>query len=177
VTSEPSAPRDDPALGLSRLSGRSDDPLEALLWGPLRESFGLTAEPWRRLTEVVTLHMALDRMLFLRVTLGLTVVAGARANVARISHRVSTMRFAARLHLAQDAGWISEEVAADAAAVNGLRNRLLHYDLKGGVEPPPEIASPEAFRTFTERAVRAWRGLAADVMPLVKRAAQEGKEA
>lgn len=45
----------------------------------------MTPERWKRLTEVVTLHMALDRFLFLRVTVGLTVVAGDRANVERIT--------------------------------------------------------------------------------------------
>jgi hypothetical protein len=40
-----------------------DDPLERG-WQPLRESFGLTAEQWKRLTHVVTLHMALDGYLF-----------------------------------------------------------------------------------------------------------------
>jgi hypothetical protein len=65
--------------GLSALTGGFNvDPLEDLLWGPFRESFGLTAEQWKRLTVVVTLHMALDRFLFLRVTLGLTMVAGDR---------------------------------------------------------------------------------------------------
>lgn len=120
--------------------------------------------------EVVTLHMALDRLLFARVILGLTVLAGARANVPRITRRVSKMRFAARLDLAQDAGWISEELADDVAAVNGLRNRLLHYDVKRGVEAAPEIASPEAFGAFTERAIHAWSGLADDLMPLFEQA-------
>ena len=50
--------------GLSPLTGGFNvDPLEDLLWGPFRESFGLTAEQWKRLTVVVTLHMALDRFL------------------------------------------------------------------------------------------------------------------
>src|SRR5512144_3388843 len=52
MPSEATPPRDSP-LGLPLLAG---DPLEALLWGPLRVSFGLTPEQWRRLTEVVTLH-------------------------------------------------------------------------------------------------------------------------
>jgi hypothetical protein len=157
-------------IGLSDLAGFGRDPLGDLLWGPLRASFGLTPEQWQRLTEVVTLHMALDRFLFLRVTVGLTVLGGERANVARITRRVSRMRFTARLELAQDAGWISEELADDVAAVNGLRNRLLHYDVSRGVEP--EIASPEAFRAFTQRGVRAWSGLAAYLMPLIEQAAQ-----
>jgi hypothetical protein len=139
---------------LAALAGFSDDPLEGMLWGPLRDSFGLTSEQWKRLTEVVTLHMALDRLLFLRVTLGLTVVAGDRANVERITRRTSRMRFAARLELGQDAGWISDELADDLSTVNGLRNRLLHYDVKRGVEEAPEIATPEAFRAFSQRGVR-----------------------
>ena len=163
---------DTPSLsGLT--GGFNVDPLEGMLWRPLRESFGLTPEQWKRLTEVVTLHMALDRFLFLRVILGLSVVAGNRANVQRITRRVNKMRFAARLDLAQDAGWISEELADDIAAVNGLRNRLLHFDVKGGLDEAPEIASHEAFRAFTQRGVRAWTGLAAHLMPLVHRAAEE----
>lgn len=70
-------------------------------------------------------------------------------------------------------GWISEELVDDVAAVNGLRNRLLHYDVRLGVEAAPEIASPEAFRAFTQRGLRAWSGLAADLMPLIERAAQD----
>jgi hypothetical protein len=162
----------DSRPSLSALAG-FPNPLQDLLWGPLRESFGLTAEQWQRLTEVVTLHMALDRFLFLRVTLGLTVVAGDRANVARITQRVSKMRFAARLELAQDARWISDEVAEDIAAVNAVRNRLLHYDVKRGIDAAPEVASPEAFRAFAQRAVRAWQCLADYLMPLIERAAEE----
>jgi hypothetical protein len=124
----------DSRPSLSALAG-FPNPLQDLLWGPLRESFGLTAEQWQRLTEVVTLHMALDRFLFLRVTLGLTVVAGDRANV--------------------------------------VRNRLLHYDVKRGIDAAPEIASPEAFRAFAQRAVRAWQCLADYLMPLIERAAEE----
>jgi len=152
----------EPPSSLSALAGGFNvDPLEGVLWGPLRESFGLTTEQWKRLTEVVTLHMALDRFLFLRVTLGLTMAAGDRANVPRITGRVNKMRFGARLDLAQDAGWISEELAEDIAAVNGLRNRLLHFDIKRGVDEAPELASPEAFGELTKRGVRAWSGLAA----------------
>jgi hypothetical protein len=159
--------------GLSALAGGfTVDPLESLLWGPLRESFGLPAAQWKRLTEVVTLHMVLDALLFLRVTLGLTVVAGPRANVERITGRVNRMRFGARLDLAQDAGWISEELAEDIAAVNGLRNRLLHFDIKRG--DAPELASPEAFDAFTKRGVRAWAALRASVQPPIQgRVAQD----
>jgi len=161
-------------IELENLAGGFNvDPLEGLLWGPLRESFGLAPEQWKRLTEVVTLHMALDRFLFLRVTLGLTMLAGDRANVQRITRRVNKMRFAARLDLAQDAGWISEDLADDIAVVNGLRNRLLHFDVKRGVDEAPELASPEAFRAFTQRGARAWAGLAAYLMPVVQRAAEE----
>jgi hypothetical protein len=159
---------------LDQLAGGFNvDPLEGLLFGPLRESFGVNAEQWKRLTEVVTLHMALDRLLFLRVTLELTMVAGERANVPRITRRVTKMRFAVRLELAQDAGWISEELANDLAAVNGLRNRFLHFDARRGLDEAPELASPGAFREFTKRGVRAWSGLAAHLMPLVQRAAEE----
>jgi hypothetical protein len=83
------------------------------------------------------------------------------------------MRLAARLELAQDAGWISEELADDIAAVNSLRNRLLHFDVKRGVDEAPEIASSEAFLDFTKRGVRAWTGLAAYLMPVVEPAAGE----
>ena len=165
----------EPASLGALAGGFNVDPLEGLLWGPLRESFGLTAEQWKRLTEVVTLHMAVDRLLFLRVTLGLTMVAGERANTQRITSRVSRMRFGARLELAQDAGWISEELADDIAAVNGLRNRLLHFDIKRGVDEASELASAEAFRAFTQRGVGAWSGLAAYLMPVIQRAA-EGPE-
>jgi hypothetical protein len=134
------------------------DPMEDRLWGPMRESFGLTLEQWQRLTKVVTLHMALDSLLFMRVALGLTVVAGGRANTQRINRRVNKMRFVTRLELAQDAGWISEELAEDIAAVNALRNRLLHFDFKRGADEAPEIASGEAFRAFTTRGLRAWLG-------------------
>lgn len=164
----------EPPSLLSALAGGLDvDPMQGLLWGPLRDSFGLSPEQWKRLTEVVTLHMALDRFLFLRVTLGLTVVAGDRANVQRITRRVNKMRFGARLDLAQDAGWISEELTDDIAAVNGLRNRLLHFDVKRGVDEVPELASAEAFGEFTKRGMRAWTGLAAYLMPLVQLAAAD----
>ena len=159
--------------GLSPLTGGFNvDPLEDLLWGPFRESFGLTAEQWKRLTVVVTLHMALDRFLFLRVALGLTMAAGDRANVPRITARVNGMRFGARLDLAQDAGWISEELAEDIAVVNDLRNRLLHFDVKRGLDEAPELASPEAFGELTKRGVRAWSGLAA-YLRLAQRAAPD----
>jgi hypothetical protein len=152
--------------------GFNVDPLEGLLWGPMRETFGLAADPWKRLTEVVTLHMALDRFLFLRVTVGLTAVAGERANVDRITRRVSKVRFGARLDLAQDTGWIGEDLAADIAAVNTLRNRLLHFDVQRGLDSVPEIASAEAFRKFTDRGMRAWRGLAEQLMLLIKHIAE-----
>ena len=56
--------RDERADRPESADGRLNvDPLEDLLWGPFREWFGLTAEQWKRLTVVVTLHMALDRFL------------------------------------------------------------------------------------------------------------------
>jgi len=106
--------------------GFNVDPLEGMLWGPLRSSFGLTPEQWKRLTEVVTLQMALDRFLFLKVLLGLTMAAGDRANVPKITARVNQMRLRARLELAEAAGWIPEDLANDIAAVNTVRNKLLH---------------------------------------------------
>jgi hypothetical protein len=57
--------------------------------------------------------------------------------------------------------------------VNGLRNRLLHYDVKRGIEEAPEIATLEAFRAFTQRGVRAWSGLTGYLMPLIQRATED----
>ena len=158
----------DPPLSLALLAGFGEDPLEALLWGQLRESFRLTPEQWKRLTEVVTLHIALDRLLFLRVTVGLTMVAKKRANAERITRHVNAMRFAVRLELAHDAGWLTDEQADDIAAVNSLRNRLLHFDVKRLPDEAPEIATAEAFRAFTQRGMRAWKGLATYLLPLIE---------
>jgi hypothetical protein len=152
---------------LSLLAASGGDPQEGPLWTGLRQSFGLTPEQWRRLTQVVTLHMALDRLLFLRVCVGLAVVAGRKANADRITRRVSKMRFLARLELAQDAGWVEDELAADVIAVNALRNRLLHFDSKRVDTEAPEIVSADAFDKFTERGMRAWKGLVAQLQPLI----------
>lgn len=112
------------------------------------------------------------RLLTLRVAVGLTMAAGADANVKRIIRPAGKMKFAARLDRAQHAGLISDEHTADIDLVNHLRNRLLHFDIQRGIADVREIASPEAFGEFTKRGMRAWEGFSPFLMPLFQAAAE-----
>ncbi len=138
------------------------DPLEGMLWGPLRESFGLTLEQWKRLTQVVTLHLALDAYLYMllltRLMPPITPGEGLKP-FNRLNDYLAGQQFGARLRLAKAAGWIDEDLARDIHEVNALRNKLVHYQNRELVTHAPEIATAEAFQSFLTRGIRAYLGL------------------
>jgi len=158
-------------VGLPQLSGRDEDPLEAVILRPLREVLDINPEQWTSLTQLITLHMLLDRLVTLKVIYGVSTGKGGGkriANVSRIEKRVARLSFDHRLQIAEAAGWIAPDVAADVAAVNSLRNKLLHFHPgRHSFEDIPEIASAEAFfDVVARRGLLAFNALREELGPL-----------
>src|SRR5713226_5271458 len=109
--------------GLRALAGGDEDPLDTVIWRPLREALDFKPEQWTSFTQLVTLHMLLDRLLILKVIYGIATGKGGGervADVSRIEKRVARLSFDHRLQIAEAAGWIAPDVAVDVAKVNGL---------------------------------------------------------
>ncbi len=149
---------------LGRLAGLTGDPLEDFMFKPMREAMHLTPVQWTNFTNLVVLHLMLDRMLSLRIGLGLCSgpgLATAKAGtVDKILDAVAQLTFDRRIGIAESAGWATPDVAGHLREVNRVRNRLLHFNPNHtGFDHVPEIATVEAFKILAARGHAALDGI------------------
>jgi hypothetical protein len=163
---------------LGNLAGITGDPLEDFMFRPMREAMMLGPVQWKNFTSLVVLHLTLDRMLSLRIALGLAAEPGAATakpgTVDQIIDAVAELSFHRRVGIAETAGWATPEVAGHLREVNRVRNRLLHFNPNHtGFEHVPEIATAEAFKILAARGNVALRGiLAGELLALFLAAAK-----
>ena len=156
--------------------GMNVNPYDTLVMRPWREAIGLDEGQWANLTNLVALHMVLDRMLTLRLLTALcTLGTVPQGGVEKLAAIVAEMAFGRRLALATECGILSEESAADLSEVNRARNTALHFKprLKEGFKGIAEIDSTESLNALFRRATRVFRVLTKELLPLFEAAAED----
>jgi hypothetical protein len=134
----------------------------------LRESFRITPVQWRRLTDIVLLHLALDSLLFALLSAHLLrrpKPGEGMGGVNRLKKYLSKMTFDARLQLAKVAGWLPMELAGDFSEVNKVRRKLVHYQNKELSLHAPEISSAKRFNSLMRKGIRAHDAVVKILMP------------
>jgi len=154
---------------------------DALLWRPWREGIGLDEAQWANLTNLIGMHMVLDRLLSMRILLGLCSIGKVeKGGVERLATVVAEISFGRRLELAKESGLLTADAAGDLSEVNRVRNRLMHFrpKLKDAFESVPEINSDEALRALARRGLQAFQALMKDdLLRLFEDAAKADEEA
>jgi hypothetical protein len=136
----------------------------------LRDSFRITPVHWRRITDIVLLHLALDSLLFALLAANMLKApkpGEGMGAVDRLTEYLSKMSFETRLNLAKAAGWlpVDGQLIAQLNAVNKVRVKLVHYQNKELSLHAPEIASAKQFNGLMKRGLLAHDALVKILMP------------
>lgn len=164
----------------SQQGGMNVNPYDALLWRPWRKGIGLNEGQWANLTNLVGMHMVLDRLLSIRILSALCSLGKVeKGGIGRLATVVADMTFGRRLDLARESGLLTAEAAEDLKEVNRVRNSLMHFKpkMKGRLGDVPEINSDEALKALTQRGLRAFEALMkGDPLHLFEDAAKADEE-
>ena len=155
------------------------NPDDDLLWRPLREAIGLTEEQWGNLTNLVALHMVLDRLLSLRILVMMYSTGWVEQGaVDELLSIVAEIPFGRRIEMARAADLLPADTIADLKEVNRARNSLLHFKpkFKEDFKEVAEINSMEALRRLAQHGLRGFDALMKELLPLFE-AAQKADQA
>jgi hypothetical protein len=146
-----------------RSHGMNGNPYDALFWRPLRELMGLDQERWDNLTNLVSLHMVLDRLLSLRIFAALFSQSKVSPDgIDKLFSSVASISFERRLEIGTLCGCIHPDIATHLREVNRVRNATLHFNIAKDFGEITEITSAVAFDRLVKRGLTAFTALGVD---------------